>query len=225
MEKKFLTLTIAIIFILTLVTSACAKNIRGDDKRDNKYSEKKIGSFGNKKGEWRNNDKSGHDVTVVVKNERYSYFPRYHYHSGRLYRPGWFLGFSIVTPPIGAIVTVLPDDYNIIAHNGVIYYCYDNVYYTNCPSGYIVVSQPQIKTVVVQEKTINTSTINVQNPKISVKQPQTLSGDTVIINVPNTSDGYTSVILTKYNNGYIGPQKEFYPGCPTVEQLTALYGK
>src|ERR1700691_3305043 len=36
------------------------------------------------------------------------------------------------------------------------------------------------------------------------------SGDTVTINVPNSSGGYTAVVLKRSGNGYIGPQGEFY---------------
>jgi hypothetical protein len=44
------------------------------------------------------------------------------------------------------------------------------------------------------------------------------------VNVPNSKNGFTPVKLVKQGNGYIGPQGEFYPGHPTVDQLKALYG-
>jgi len=50
-------------------------------------------------------------------------------------------------------------------------------------------------------------------------------GDQITINVPNSNGSYTPVTLVKYGSGYIGPQGEYYPGNPTVEQLKALYGK
>jgi len=50
-------------------------------------------------------------------------------------------------------------------------------------------------------------------------------GEQITINVPNSNGSYTPVTLVKYGNGYIGPQGEYYPGNPTVEQLKALYGK
>jgi hypothetical protein len=55
-------------------------------------------------------------------------------------------------------------------------------------------------------------------------QTQIPSGETVTINIPNSNGSYTSVTLVKNNNGYTGPQGEYYPGRPTVEQLKALYG-
>ena len=50
------------------------------------------------------------------------------------------------------------------------------------------------------------------------------SHDTTIMNVPNSKGGFTPVRLAKHNNGYIGPQGEFYNGYPTVDQLEVLYG-
>lgn len=47
----------------------------------------------------------------------------------------------------------------------------------------------------------------------------------VIINVPNSDGSFTAVTLVKYNNGYIGPQGEYYASNPRVEQLMALYAR
>lgn len=135
---------------------------------------------------------------------------RYNYHDGRFFRPGWF-GFEIAigSPPRGAIVTYLPFGHKTIIVGGITYYYYDNVYYTTCPSGYVVVPAPAI----------------VRPAVPVVAQPQKSSGENVVINVPNSDGSYTAVTLTKYRDGYIGPQGEYYPGKPTVEQLKALYGK
>jgi hypothetical protein len=114
---------------------------------------------------------------------------RYHYHHGRFYRPTWF-GLSevaLVVPPIGAIVTHLPIGHRIIVFGGVKYYYYDNAYYTDCASGYIVVSPPIV--------TSNVATV-----------PQ----ETVTINVPNSTDSYIPVTLIRQKDGYIGPQGEYY---------------
>jgi len=59
----------------------------------------------------------------------------------------------------------------------------------------------------------------------AVTQPNVISGEAVVINIPNLSGGYTPVTLTKYKTGYIGPQGEYYEGHPTVQQLRVLYGK
>ncbi len=58
-----------------------------------------------------------------------------------------------------------------------------------------------------------------------VEPVQTICSETITINVPNTNGSYTPVTLVRRNNGYIGPQGEYYPGNPTVEQLKLLYGR
>ena len=135
---------------------------------------------------------------------------RYHYDHGRFYRSTWFFGLVIARPPIGIIVDVVPDDSRVIVRGGIRYYCYENVYYEECPTGYVVVPTPPENYVTA-----------------SLSQPATSAAgtaETVQINVPNSNGSYTTVKLTKSNNGYIGPQGEFYAGHPTVEQLKALYG-
>lgn len=150
---------------------------------------------------WRRSLPSRHEIVKVGHQ-------RYHYYKGRFYRPTFFgLGFFVVVPPIGAIVTVLPDGYKVIIVGGVTYYYYDNVYYKDYPSGYIVVPAPAAP------------------PAVVTAPPAAAVGETVIINIPNSDGSYTPVKLVKRNSGYIGPQGEYYPEHPTVEQLKVLYGK
>jgi len=47
----------------------------------------------------------------------------------------------------------------------------------------------------------------------------------VTVNIPNANGGFTSVKLTKFKDGFKGPQGEFYKGHPTVEELRVLYGR
>ncbi|MDD5565496.1 MAG: DUF6515 family protein [Candidatus Omnitrophica bacterium] len=136
---------------------------------------------------------------------------RYHYRDGRFYRPGWFwFEFAVITPPIGAVVTFLPVGHRTVLIGSATYYYYDNVYYKSCPSGYVVVPAPVVTSTVIAESSV------VQAPEVA--------GDKVTIYVPNANGSYISVILVKRGNGYIGPQGEYYPGNPTVEQLKTLYG-
>jgi len=72
----------------------------------------------------------------------------------------------------------------------------------------------------------------VEQPAPVVVQPSpavpttTYSGDTVTVNVPNSSGvGYTSVVLRRSGNGYVGPQGEYYQEIPSTEQLQAMYSK
>jgi hypothetical protein len=53
----------------------------------------------------------------------------------------------------------------------------------------------------------------------------TYAGDTVTVNVPNSNGGYTSVILKRSGNGFVGPQGEYYDQVPTTAQLQAMYGR
>ena len=131
---------------------------------------------------------------------------RYYYRGGRFYRPGFFgFGFFVVRPPIGVIIRFLPASYRTIGVAGVPYYYYEDIYYRPCPSGYIVVPAPVV------------------SPNV-VMPPKNLAGETVTINLPNSNGSYTAVILVKRGNGYVGPQGEYYPKHPTVEQLRTLYG-
>ncbi|MBF0511623.1 MAG: glycine zipper 2TM domain-containing protein [Candidatus Omnitrophica bacterium] len=53
----------------------------------------------------------------------------------------------------------------------------------------------------------------------------TYAGDTVTVNVPDRTGGYTSVVLKRSGNGYVGPQGEYYNQVPSTAQLQAMYGK
>ena len=159
-----------------------------------------------------------HDSSRHEKSDRHSHevvkfgHHSYHYHDGRFYRPGWFwFEFALSVPPIGAVVTYLPFGYKTVIVGGLPYYYYNNIYYRPCPSGYVVVPEPiaSSNVVYVPEST----------------QLQNSSRNTFVINVPNANGSFTPVTLVKSNNGYIGPQGEYYPGNPTIDDLRVLYGK
>jgi hypothetical protein len=63
---------------------------------------------------------------------------RYHYHSGRFYRP-WSSGFVLVRPPIGLVVLNIPLGSRIIFSAGITYHVFGDVYYRRVPAGYQVV--------------------------------------------------------------------------------------
>lgn len=134
----------------------------------------------------------------------------YVYRSGNWHSSGWFWGSLATGLAIGAIVASLPPRHQTVYVRGSSYYYCDGVYYRPCSSGYVVVQAPATTTVVAAP---------------AVTQPNTTSGETIVINIPNANGGYTAVTLTKYKIGYIGPQGEYYGDHPTVEQLRVLYGK
>ena len=56
-------------------------------------------------------------------------------------------------------------------------------------------------------------------------EPTGMPNDAFMINIPNAKGTYTPVTLRRSGTGFIGPQGEFYPEFPRVEQLKLMYGK
>ena len=141
--------------------------------------------------------------SVVVANETYLYY------SGVYYRR-FPRGYVVVPAPMGAVVDAPPPGYVLIKVRGAPYYYCDGIYYQQVPQGYAVVEQPGIL-----------GPAGTSGPAVS-------SGVSITaydIYIPNRDGSYTLVTLKKAEKGFIGPQGEFYPEHPTVEQLKALYGK
>jgi hypothetical protein len=191
----------AVLLILVLVVptvNAFARDERGRDNRGGDHS------GGYDRG--RSDRGRPHEVVVVGHN-------RYHYRDGRFYRPGWFgFEFLLGRPPFGAIVTSIPIGHRTVIAGGITYYTYDNVYYTAYPNGYMVVAPPPV----------------VYAPPVVAPPPPVqplYTQDAVTINVPNSNGSFTPITLVRRGNGYVGPQGEYYPGNPTVDQLKALYGR
>jgi len=75
------------------------------------------------------------------------------------------------------------------------------------------------------QKPVQPEPVVVEQPAQVVVPTTTYSGDMVTVNVPNSTGGYTAVVLKRSGNGYVGPQGEFYAQVPTTAQLQAMYGK
>ena len=166
----------------------------------------------------------------------------YYFHHNHFYRPVWYwFDRIVVAPPIGAFVAILPDGYTTFSIGGIPYFHFRGIYFRPCTNGYVVVSAPRQAAVspspsidrsqldTTKEDTKNTSTNTVSaasldNSMLS-KETEGSSADTVVINIPNKDGSYSQVTLVKHGEGYLGPQKEYYEGHPTVEQLQVLYGK
>ena len=149
---------------------------------------------------------------------------RHYYRDGRWYKHGW-LGFDIAVSAltIGALIDSLPPRYETVVVGGVPYYCYDNSYYRPYPyGGYVVVQPPVVVTPEVAPAVVVAPAPVIAAP---TAQLQAQIPETLIVNMPNSKGGYTSVTMKRSGNGFIGPQGEYYPGHPTVEQLKILYGK
>jgi hypothetical protein len=126
--------------------------------------------------------------------------------------------YNVVAPPIGGFVAYLPLGYTTVIVSGTPYYYCAGYYFRPYSSGYVIVPAPVVN---------KTAAAASEEPKTASKvtaQPEPASNDTTTINIPNSKGEFTPVRLVKHNNGYLGPQGEFYAGHPTVEQLKALYG-
>lgn len=139
-------------------------------------------------------------------------FHRYYYYDGLYYN---YVGgdYVLVAPPIGAYVSVIPPDFQPVMINGRTYYTDNGVYYIlTRHHGYKVVVAPMVYA---------------QPAPVVVTQPVPTVGTTQVfpVNIPNNIGGYTTVLIRRSGNGYVGPQGEFYPQFPTVTQLKVMYGK
>ncbi|MCK9613978.1 MAG: hypothetical protein M0R48_00545 [Candidatus Omnitrophica bacterium] len=140
----------------------------------------------------------------------------YHWYGG-----SWWFGDALIQSlVIGATLSTLPPSYRIVYVGRTPYYYDGAYYYKPYRSGYVVVADPTVAPVVVASPVV----VQAAPPTTNI-EPQVQSSGVITINVPNSKGGYTPVQLTKYSNGYLGPQGEFYSGSPTVEQLKALYGQ
>lgn len=115
-------------------------------------------------------------------------------------------GYVVVSAPMGAVIRELPPYYKRIPYGTNTYYYYNNTYYVQESAGYTVVTPPpQVVTT---------------NPP-AVEAPE----KTIVVTVPNPNGSYIPVTLEKYSDGYKGPNGEFYPDYPTIDQLKAMYSK
>ncbi len=109
-------------------------------------------------------------------------------------------------PPIGTVVRVRPPDCRTVIIRGATYYVSNDVYYLPSRQGYEVVVPP------------NTSVIEAAQPEVA-----SATDESVTVNIPNAQGGFTAVVLKKSGSGFLGPQGEFYPEFPKVEQLKLMY--
>jgi hypothetical protein len=129
----------------------------------------------------------------------------YYYLNGTYYQetPS---GYVIVSAPRGAMITSIPERHKVIVYNNTDYYYYNSAYYVKQPTGYTVVTPPP-------------SVVSSNAPAVEAPEK------TVVVTVPNPNGSYIPVTLQKYSDGYVGPNGEFYPDYPTLDQLKAMYSK
>ncbi|HNX68633.1 MAG TPA: hypothetical protein PLL75_05860 [Candidatus Omnitrophota bacterium] len=129
-----------------------------------------------------------------------------YYYSGGTYYQYTPSGYVVVSAPMGAVVPALPPYYRPIPYGGKTYFFYNNTYYLQEPTGYNVVTPP---------------------PQVVTSNPPAIEAPekTIVVTVPNPNGSYIPVTLEKYSDGYKGPNGEFYPDYPTIDQLKAMYAK
>ncbi|MBN1688433.1 MAG: hypothetical protein JW893_04975 [Candidatus Omnitrophica bacterium] len=115
-------------------------------------------------------------------------------------------GYVIVNAPVGTRIVEIPSRHKEIIYGGTTYYYYDHTYYLREPEGYTVVTPP------ADAVALNTSVREAPEK-------------TVVVNVPNPNGSFMPVTLQKFSDGYVGPKGEFYPDYPTLDQLKAMYAK
>ncbi len=155
-------------------------------------------------------------ITALCSSEAYAWGGGRHthyYRGDKCYSHRWFwFDTAVAVLAIGTLVDNLPPRHTSVVYSGVPYYYADGYYYRTYPAGgYVVVNPPPVVAVK-------------QDPVVVTSAPAQAADGSITINIPNAHGGYT-VALKKTNNGYIGPQGEYYAQHPTVEQLKALYGE
>ncbi|MBF0511298.1 MAG: hypothetical protein HQL13_03115 [Candidatus Omnitrophica bacterium] len=149
---------------------------------------------------------------------------RYYYYDGLYYTYVGGGDYVVVAPPVGAVVTSIPPDFQPVRINGETYYVNDGVYYVYTRHGYRVIPQPVVAlepapmVVAAQPAPV---VVAAPAPAASVVVEQ----DTFPVNIPDDKGGYKTVVVKKSGSGYVGPQGEFYAEFPKVSQLKAMYGK
>ena len=138
-------------------------------------------------------------VALRIANMLYYYLEGTYYQ----YTPS---GYVIVAGPRGAVINALPERHKVIVYDNTDYYYYNSTYYVKQPTGYAVVTPPP-------------SVVASNAPAVEAPEK------TVVVTVPNPNGSYIPVTLQKYSDGYVGPNGEFYPDYPTIDQLKAMYAK
>ena len=103
---------------------------REDRKVQERYRKDKNYALDNRYKHNRYYPKRGHIVKKLPRDYRMIKHRRsnYYFHDGIWYRPGK-IGFTVILPPIGLVVPLLPHFYSTIWVSGTPYYYADDVYY------------------------------------------------------------------------------------------------
>jgi hypothetical protein len=115
----------------------------------------------------------------------------------------------------------LPWGYTRLVLKGHTYYYHNGIFYKYTPAGYVIVPAPPGVVVPAlpapaPEQTDKTVVVDQREEAAKgIKEYE--------IHIPNSNGSYTLVVIKKLDKGFEGPQGEFYPEHPTVDQLKAMY--
>ena len=140
-------------------------------------------------------------MIIAVNTYAQSNNDHFRYRNGKYEKAGSILDLFRSKPAVGSIVSSLPPSRQVLLIDGASIYYYNGAYYKECPQGYIVVADPTV------------------TPGPVVSTPQ-VPAEQLLFEIPNYDGTYKTVTLTRKDGGYVGSQGEYYPGQPTVEQLT-----
>lgn len=153
--------------------------------------------------------------------------PVHYYRGDHWYRAGWFgLGVAVAALTVGALVEALPPRHTTVIVGNDAYYYYDGTYFRPAPGGYVVVPAPVVASPMVVVPPA--APVVVASPPVApvaVVAPVPQDPGVVTVNIPNEKGSYTPVSLRRSGSGFVGPQGEYYPEFPKVEQLRMMYGK
>ncbi len=131
----------------------------------------------------------------------------YEHGRGRHHRPYYVKDHY---PSSGQVVVRFPNSVISVVIGGRKYdYC-DGVFYRKHGPRYVVVAPPR-EIIVADTRDHGRDADDVQG--------------VFTVHIPNSGGGYTTVIVKRSGDGFVGPQGEFYPEFPKVEQLKVMYAK
>lgn len=194
---------VPILLLTALIYSPMAEAGRNDDHHDH-YKHHRHPRVHNHSGVIF----SGRNLTIAIGN--------YHcHHCGKYYRRGHHHHCDrvIFRHPRSVIITSIPYGCRKVRIDGRHYYKYNDTYYIEVAGGYRIVDNPERNS-------------GYDRDDNDFEGPRTIGhGDSFTVNIPNSKGGYTAVSLKRSGSGYTGPQGEYYPDFPRVDQLRAMYEK
>jgi hypothetical protein len=134
--------------------------------------------------------------------------------------------YVVVPAPVGAVVTTIPSGAQTVIVDGTPYYFINGVAYMQTSTGYQVVPQPRAVPMPPPPPVEEMPPANAGVGSAPAAPPPAANAEeSFTVNIPNSKGGYTAVVLKRSGNGFIGPQGEYYPEFPKVEQLKLMYAK